>query len=66
MMLLPLKFKIKFMQVFDSRTGTEKMEFKAFMDKNKSSVLARKLEIRDLIALSAYEAIKSEKATTDA
>ncbi|MBE6241577.1 MAG: hypothetical protein E7115_08815 [Bacteroidales bacterium] len=66
MMLLPLKFKIKFMQVFDSRTGTEKMEFKAFMDKNKSSVRARKLEIRDLIALSAYEAIKSEKATTDA
>lgn len=66
MMLLPLKFKIKFMQVFDSRTGTEKMDFKAFMEKNKSSVTARKLEIRDLIALSAYEAIKSEKVTTDA
>ena len=66
LMLLPLKFKIKFMQVFDSRTGTEKMDFKTFMDKNKSSIYDRNLEIRDLIALSAYEALKSEKASGDA
>ena len=66
LMLLPLKFKIKFMQVFDSRTGTEKMDFKTFMDNNKSSIYDRNLEIRDLIALSAYEALKSEKASGDA
>ena len=66
LMLLPLKFKIKFMQVFDSRTGTEKMEFKSFMEHNKASIYDRNLEIRDLIALSAYEALKSEKASGDA
>lgn len=66
MMLLPLKFKIKFMQVFDSRTGTEKMDFKAFMDRNRASILDRKLEIRDLVALAAYEAIVSEKGPADA
>ena len=65
-MLLPLKFKIKFMQVFDSRTGTEKMDFKAFMDKNRASILDRKLEIRDLVALAAYDAIVSEKGPADA
>ena len=66
LMLLPLKFKIKFMQVFDSRTGTEKMDFKAFMDANKARIQGRKLEIRDLIALSAYEVIISEKGPADA
>ena len=66
MMLLPLKFKIKFMQIFDSRTGTEKMDFKAFMERDKASVLGRTLEIRDLIAFAAYDAIVSEKGTADA
>lgn len=66
MMLLPMKFKIKYMQIFDSRTGTEKMDFKVFMEQNKASILERNLEIRDLIALSAYEAIISEKAPADA
>ncbi len=66
LMLLPLKFKIKFMQIFDSRTGSEKMDFKAFMESDNSKIHERKLEIRDLVALSAYEAIISEKGTTDA
>ena len=66
LMLLPLKFKIKFMQIFDSRTGTEKMDFKAFMEADKTKIQQRKLEIRDLIALSAFEVIISEKAATDA
>ena len=66
LMLLPLKFKIKYMQIFDSRTGTEKMDFKTFMDNNKAEILKRNLEIRDLIALSAYEAIVAENHSTDA
>jgi hypothetical protein len=66
MMLLPMKFKIKYMQIFDSRTGAEKMDFKSFMEQNKASILDRNLEIRDLIALSAYHAIISEKAPVDA
>ena len=66
LMLLPLKFKIKYMQIFDSRTGTEKMDFKSFMDKNRCRISQRKLEIRDLIALSAYDAIVSENGIIDA
>jgi hypothetical protein len=61
-----MKFKIKYMQIFDSRTGAEKMDFKSFMEQNKASILDRNLEIRDLIALSAYHAIISEKAPVDA
>lgn len=49
-----------------ARPGAEKMDFKSFMDNRKSDIQARNLEIRDLIALSAYEAIISEKGTTDA
>lgn len=65
LMLLPLKFKIKFMQIFDSRAGTEKMDFKAFMETDKSIIHERKLEIRDLIALAAYETIISENGPAD-
>lgn len=49
-----------------ARPGAEKMSFKDFMDRNMSRILERDLEIRDLIALSAYEAIISEKASADA
>lgn len=61
-----LKEKFKDSSFAIARPGSEKVEFKSFMDRKNGVFNGRKLEIRDLIALAAYEAVKSENTHGDA
>lgn len=61
-----LKARFKDNSFAIARPGSEKVDFKSFMDRKNRAFTGRKLEIRDLIALAAYEAVKSENAPGDA
>lgn len=61
-----LKTRFKDSSFAIARPGSEKVDFKSFMDKKSCAFAGRKLEIRDLIALAAYDAVKAENAPGDA